>query len=98
MEDKELALRSQKNKLDLWFIATAIFLVLFGLLTIYDATIIIAYRDFGDKFYYFKNQLVWSSVGIVALIFFSFLDYHKLLKVSWFILLSTIILLIVVLI
>lgn len=97
-EDKELALRSQKNKLDLWFIATAIFLLLFGLLVIYDATIITAYRDFGDKFYYFKNQLVWSSVGITALICFSIIDYHKLLKISWILLLFTIILLIIVLI
>ncbi|OGD88846.1 cell division protein FtsW [Candidatus Curtissbacteria bacterium RIFCSPLOWO2_02_FULL_40_13b] len=98
MEDKELALRSQKNKLDLWFIGTAIFLVLFGLLVIYDATIITAYRDFGDKFYYFKNQLVWASVGITALICFSIIDYHKLLRISWILLLFTIFLLIIVLI
>src|SRR3989344_444457 len=98
MDNKELALRSQKSKLDLWFVATALILVLFGLLFIYDATIISAYRDFGDKFYYFKNQILWSVFGFSALIFFSFIDYHRLLKVSPFFLLATIVLMIIVLI
>ncbi len=97
MEDKKFALKA-KNKIDLPFITAAVFLVFFGLLVIYDATIITAYRDFQDKFYYFRNQAVWALLGFVALIFFSFVDYRKVLKISWLILAVTIILLILVLI
>lgn len=97
-EDKNLLLRSQGEKIDFWLIGTSTILVLFGLLAIYDASVVSAFRDFGDKFYYFKNQLVWASFGFIALLFFSFFDYHKLLKYSPFFLISSIVLLIIVLV
>lgn len=57
-------------------------LVVIGLIAIYDASVVTAYHDFNDKFYYFKNQLVWATLGTLALVFFSFFDYHKLLKLA----------------
>ena len=88
----------QRSPLDIWLIATTIFLVIFGLLTIYDATVIVAFRDFGDKLYYFKNQLTWVSLGFMSLFFFAFFDYHKLLKISPIVLMFSILLLIMVLV
>ena len=88
----------QRSPLDIWLIATTIFLVIFGLLTIYDATVIVAFRDFGDKLYYFKNQLTWVSLGFMSLFFFAFFDYHKLLKMSPIVLMFSILLLIMVLV
>jgi len=98
MEDKESLLKSQKSHFDLWLIATSILLVIIGLLSIYDASVIAAFRDFGDKLYYFKNQLTWAALGLLAMGFFSFFDYRKLLKISPFLLAICIILLAVVLI
>ncbi|MBI2012531.1 cell division protein FtsW, partial [Candidatus Curtissbacteria bacterium] len=53
--------RLHSSKFDLPLLAVTAILVLFGLLAIYDASVVSAFRDFGDKFYYFKNQLIWAS-------------------------------------
>ncbi|KKQ90191.1 MAG: Stage V sporulation protein E [Candidatus Curtissbacteria bacterium GW2011_GWC2_38_9] len=82
MEDKSQVLKSQKAKIDIWLLGATTLLVLIGLLVIYDASVVAAYRDFGDKLYYFKNQLIWASLSFMALGFFSFFNYRKLLRLS----------------
>ncbi len=72
----------KKQTLDIPLIIITAVLVSFGLFIIFDATPISAFRDFNDKLYYFKNQLVWATIGTIALVFLSFFDYHKLLKLS----------------
>src|SRR3990167_4173198 len=72
MNSKTATLNIPKEKLDFWLIGTITFLVFFGLLAIYDASVVSAYRDFGDKLYYFKNQLIWAVFGFGALGFFTF--------------------------
>lgn len=97
MQKTEVPART-KSRVDLLLLATTFFLVLFGLLAIYDASPISALRDFGDKLYYFKNQIIWVGIGTLVLIFFSFFNYHKILKLSPFFLLFSIFALIAVLI
>ena len=87
-----------KNRIDFWLLGLTYGLLLVGLLAIYDATPIAALRNFGDKLYFFKNQLTWIGIGTVALTFFSFFDYHKLIKHSSLFLGATVVLLFVVLI
>ena len=98
MIDKNIHARSNQSKFDSWLIIASTALVFFGLLAIYDASVVTAFKAFGDKFYYFKNQLVWAGLGFIALGFFSFYDYHKLLKYSPIYLFATILLLVAVLI
>lgn len=69
-------------------------LVFFGLLTIYNASSFIAYRDFGDKYHYIKDQSMWVVLGFTALTVASFFDYHKLYNLALPILLSAVFLLI----
>src|SRR3990167_1449687 len=89
-------LKSQRSNFDVPLIAATTTLVFFGLLIIYDATVVSAFRDFGDKYYYFKNQLIWASLGFMALGIFSFFDYHKLLKMApLFVIVSFLLLLLV---
>lgn len=90
--------RTRSPGLDLQLILLTAVLVLLGLFTIFDVTPIAAYRDFGDKLYYFKNQLIWATIGTIALVFLSLFDYHKLLKLSHLFFGAAIILLIAVLI
>lgn len=90
--------RSKQKTLDLPFVAATIFMVLCGLVIIYDATPVAAFHDFGDKLYYFKNQLIWATLGSFALIFFSFFDYHKLLKFAYPLLGASVLLLLAVLV
>lgn len=98
MISSKTQIKPQRNNFDFWLIGTTAVLILVGLLTIYDASVVAAVRDFGDKLYYFKNQAIWVFLGLGSLIFFSFFDYQKLLRASPFILLLSIILLIAVLI
>ena len=75
-------LKFHRSAIDLSLIGASTLLVIFGLAMIYDASVVAAYRDFGDKLYYFKNQLVWVTLGFMALTVFSFIDYHKLVKLA----------------
>lgn len=77
---KNIRLNFQKQFFDIPLFAVVGVLVFFGLVMIYDASVVSAFRDFGDKLYYFKNQLIWASLGTIAMVIFSFIDYHKILK------------------
>ena len=90
--------KGQRASFDFWLISTTAVLILTGLLAIYDASVVAAARDFGDKLYYFKNQVIWVFLGLGALVVFSFFSFRKLLKASPVILFASIILLVAVLI
>lgn len=84
------------KKIDLPLLLGVIVLTLFGLLMIYDASSFIAFRDFGDKYYYGKVQIRWIIVGFTFLTLFSFFDYHKLYNLALPILGMAIVLLLLV--
>lgn len=84
------------KRIDTILLFSITFLVLFGLLMIYDASSVIAFRDFNDKYHYIKDQLVWTVLGFVAVGFFSFFNYKRFYNLSIFILLAAIGLLIMV--
>ncbi len=95
---KKLILVSRKNKLDIWLILSVAALVTIGLIAIYDSSVITAFRDFGDRFYYFKNQSAWAGLGFLGFIFFSFFDYRHLIKLAPIIFALSILLLSIVLV
>lgn len=82
----------------MWLLASTFSLVVIGLIVIYDASIVTAFRDFHDKFHFLKNQLVWAILGTIALSFFSFFDYHKLIKFGSYILALSLFFLLLVLV
>ena len=71
-------------------------LVLFGLFMIYDASSYVAFKDFGDKYHYIRDQFFWALIGFSGLTFFSFFDYKKLYNLALPILIFSIVLLILV--
>ena len=83
---------------DLPLLLVVFMLTFFGLIMIYDASVVAAFRDFGDKLFYFKNQLIWASLGTIAMIGASFIDYHKLSKYAPILLVISLILLVLVLV
>lgn len=89
---------SKQRTLDWPFITATVAMVILGLIIIYDATPVAAYHDFGDKLYYFKNQLVWATLASFALLFLAFFDYHKLLKFAYPLLSASVLLLLAVLV
>ena len=65
------------KKFDLLLFSLVVVLTLFGLFMIYDASSIIAFNVFGDKYHFIKDQVTWVVLGFIALLLFSFIDYHK---------------------
>ncbi len=71
---------------------------MFGLFMIYDASSYVAFRDFGDKYNYVKDQILWIILGFAALSVVSFFDYHKFYNLALPILIGSIVLLFLVLV
>ncbi|MBI3070191.1 MAG: putative lipid II flippase FtsW [Candidatus Levybacteria bacterium] len=84
------------KRIDVLLLLVVIFLTFFGLLMIYNASSYVAFRDFGDKYYYIKEQSLWIGLGFLGLIFFSFFNYHKFYNLALPILIIAILLLILV--
>lgn len=73
-------------------------LTLLGLLAIYDASVVEAYRTFADKLYFLKLQAQWALVGVAAAVGTYFFPYPRLRPLAPPLLLATIVLLVLVLI
>lgn len=71
-------------------------LTVFGLFMIYDASSYVAFRDFGDKYNYIKDQAFWAILGFSVLGFVYFFDYHRFYNLAIPILLCSIFLLFLV--
>lgn len=70
------------KRFDLLLLGAIVLLTLFGLLMIYDASSVIAYANFGDKYHYIKDQIVWVILGFAILLLFANYDYHRLFNMS----------------
>src|SRR3990167_4620668 len=62
---------------DLVLLSSVVFLTLFGLLMIYDASSFVAFRDFGDKYHYVRDQFIWAILGFAALFIGSRFNYKR---------------------
>src|SRR5882724_12022422 len=65
------------KKFDFLLFGLVAFLTLFGLFMVYDASSVIAFSVFGDKYHYIKDQMVWVLLGFITLFIFYAIDYHK---------------------
>lgn len=88
--------RQKKISFDLSLILNVSALLLFGLLIVYDASIIQAAADYKDSYFYIKQQLIWVFLGILAAAFFANFNYHNFRKLSKLILFGSVILLLAV--
>ncbi len=78
---KKIHLKSiPAGEIDYRLFIAVIALTIFGLIMVYDSSVVQAFKDFGDKYYYIKQQLIWVLLGFICLGFFSFFDYHNLRK------------------
>lgn len=57
-------------------------LTIFGLFMIYDASSYVAFKDFADKYYYIKEQIFWTIIGVAGMMFFYLFNYKKLYNLS----------------
>ena len=71
-------------------------LVSFGCLMVYSASFYSAQYHYGNQYFFLFKQILGVVMGIFAMIFFMFFDYHYLKKLKWWIMLATFVLLILV--
>ena len=80
-------------KIDWVLLVLVIFLVVFGCVMVHSASSVSAELSYGDEFFFVKKQIVGAIIGLIALVIISFIDYHKLLKIKWILLIGSVVLL-----
>lgn len=74
--------KESQNHIDYSLLVAVIILSIFGLVMVYDASVVHAYKDFGDKYLYVRQQSLWMVLGFIALAFFSFFNHKNLEKLA----------------
>lgn len=77
MKNLKVSLKSQRKGMDLPLLISTLILILFGLIMVYDASVVQGLKDFKDGLYYIRQQLIWVGIGILSMIFFTHFDYKK---------------------
>ena len=91
-----MAVRPKTLDLNLFF--TVITLLSFGVVMVYSSSAVSAYVNFNDSYYFLKRQIIWVTMGMIAMLLTLNIDYHAWKKFGTPILIITIILLSLVLI
>jgi len=69
-----------------------------GVLFVFDASVAEAYQQFGDKFYFARQQLVWAGIGLIAMLISSYAPLKWLRFLGMFVFFTALAMLIMVLI
>lgn len=93
---KPLKLIKQIKRSDYLILAFAVFFSLFGMLMIFESSNIMAFKEFGDKYFFIKEQFKWFMIGMASLTLTSVISYKKFYSLSLPLLFLTIISLIAV--
>ena len=94
----KVTLKNSSSKPDLFFIGLVLGLTVFGLVMVGNASVVEAYRDFGDKLYYLKLQLQWAGLGVLAFFLALQFDYRRLKVFAFPLMIFTLVCLVAVLI
>jgi len=87
---------AKKGPIDYLLALTVFGLIVFGLIMIYSSSVIISYERVGHGYYYLVQQAISLAIGLVFWTFFQATDYRNLKKLSfWFLVLSVILLVLV---
>ncbi len=85
------------GKPDFHLLIIVSFLTLFGWIMVYSSSVIVAFSQDRNSWYYFYRQFIWIILGLIAGYFLYRFDYHKLPKVAPILITASILMLIVVL-
>lgn len=82
MHIKKFKLNAQKKSFDLPLLIIVTLLVIFGLIMVYDSSVVQALKDYGDGNYYIRQQLIWVLIGFASTYLFANLDYSIFRKLA----------------
>ena len=71
-----------RGGVDRIFLIIVVLLVCYGSIMVASASYVFARSQMGDSFYFIKKQLLWATIGIVAMLVMSFVDYGFLKKAT----------------
>lgn len=71
-------------------------LVVFGVIMVYSASYYSAEVLYGNSKFFMYKQLIGAVLGLACMILVSMMDYHKLEKTKWWVLIGSLILLVMV--
>lgn len=83
---------------DMLMLGSTLLLLGIGVVMVYSASAVLAFREFGDAFYYLKRQALFAALGIMAMVFTMNTDYWIWKKHAKLVLIICFILLVAVLI
>lgn len=86
------------HKLNYKLLIVIICFVIFGLLMVYSASNVVAMYRYNESTYFFKRQLIFAILGIILMIIISRLPIHLFYKMTYYIYIGGLFLLIIVLI
>ncbi|MBQ8606244.1 MAG: putative lipid II flippase FtsW [Clostridia bacterium] len=89
---------SELGRIDVPFLLLVLALLGIGLIMVASSSYVSAYYSKGDSYYFIKRQLLFAIAGIVVMFVVAFIDYHRLRKFAFPILIIAIIMLVLVLI
>lgn len=96
MENHSKNAIKHKNYGDFLLLIIPVLLSLFGALMVYSASKYSAEISYGNKFYFFKKQLIGVSLGAVAMIFTANFNYMRLKKIRYPLLIISLVALVLV--
>ena len=83
---------------DKWLFGAMIVLLSVGVVMVYSASAIMATDRFHDPYFFLKKQLVWALLGSACLVIAVRMDYRRLERLQWPILIAAAVLLVLVLV
>ncbi|MFD0960305.1 stage V sporulation protein E [Paenibacillus chungangensis] len=62
---------------DIWLLAAIGIILSIGIVMVYSASAVLAFHEYGDRFYYVKRQLLFAGLGVGALLFTMNIHYSN---------------------
>lgn len=84
---------TEKRSPDLGLFIVVIILMAIGICMVFSSSSIMAYKWYGDSYYFLKRQLIYAMIALLAFFFAIYTDYHYYKKFTLLILILSIALL-----
>src|SRR5690625_5961595 len=62
-------MQNEKQKVDMFLLLTIVILLMIGIVMVYSSSHIWADYKYNDTFFFVKRQILFASVGVVAMLF-----------------------------
>lgn len=94
---RKIILKTPIKRPDLVLAGLTLGLTIIGVIMVGNASVVEAFRDFGDKYHYLKLQIQWAGLGGIAFVLASIFNYRRLEKMAPVLMFASLVLLIAVL-